>query len=171
MKISPYSTAIIAFKHWYIIHEAWIIRFKSPVQFKWDYRNIWNTSLYKCSSDEADMLEARHPPPGFRHNNSSSWKVTFAWQKCIHNLSDYHKWRVACVVINIFKTYIYRMTCCRSPGDFNIVATWIRAGPICQNVQTSEGRELVILFLIFSKLYSVVGRWPNLLCNFLCSRT
>ena len=110
-------------KHWYVIAEAWI-RFKSLCT-QWDYRNIWNTSLYECSSDESNIVGSTASTTCLWHNHSSSWKVVFAWKKGVHNLSDYHKWRVACVVINIFKTYIYWWFVVVLK-DFNIVATWIK---------------------------------------------
>ena len=67
---------------------------------------MWHASFFKGTSDEADVVGCTASAAGLSHDDCGFVQVIFPGEQGIHDLSDYHKGRVAGIIVYIFKTYI-----------------------------------------------------------------
>ena len=86
-------------KSWIFFHSVGVER---------DNRNVWHSYLIKRAADKAYIVACTTASACLRHNYGETVGVVLARGYRLHNLTYCGDWRKARVVVDIFKTRVYR---------------------------------------------------------------
>ena len=103
--ISEYCTECKAGSQFCSNFKSWI--FFQAAQINGDYRNVSHICFLQSTADESDVVGSTAAAACLGHNDSYFVQIIFSGQKCLHNLTDYHKRRVAGIIVYIFQSDIH----------------------------------------------------------------